>query len=114
MEWDSSKRSLRRHHAYRVSERLFRKYNRHFELDILKYPTAFRPNPIEWEQKARGVYRKVRKPCSCWTCGNPRRWGGEVTLQEKRANENINEYDEEKHSNDPFGFWENYSSEKSI
>ncbi|WP_169980233.1 hypothetical protein [Tautonia rosea] len=23
--------------------------------------------------------------CSCWMCGNPRRWLGERTLQERRA-----------------------------
>lgn len=22
--------------------------------------------------------------CSCWMCGNPRRWLGEVTMQERR------------------------------
>ncbi|WP_085552125.1 hypothetical protein [Azospirillum agricola] len=22
--------------------------------------------------------------CSCWMCGNPRRWHGEVTMQERR------------------------------
>jgi hypothetical protein len=23
--------------------------------------------------------------CSCWMCGNPRRWNGERTLRERRA-----------------------------
>jgi hypothetical protein len=23
--------------------------------------------------------------CSCWACGNPRRWFGKLTIQERRA-----------------------------
>ncbi len=26
-------------------------------------------------------------PCSCWMCGNPRRYFGERSLQERRANQ---------------------------
>lgn len=29
-------------------------------------------------------YRKVTKPCSCSMCGNPRRWWGQRTVQERR------------------------------
>ena len=25
------------------------------------------------------------QPCSCWDCGNPRRWTGERTRQERKA-----------------------------
>jgi len=32
-----------------------------------------------------GIFRKVRKRCSCWMCGNPRKWSGEKTRQEKLA-----------------------------
>jgi hypothetical protein len=32
-----------------------------------------------------GSYRKVRRPCSCWMCGNPRRYFGERTRQEALA-----------------------------
>jgi hypothetical protein len=36
---------------------------------------------------ARAVARWAvdRVPCSCWMCGNPRRYTGEVTRQELRA-----------------------------
>jgi hypothetical protein len=35
----------------------------------------------EWAQ-ANG---DNRKPCSCYMCGNPRKWYGSVTFQEQRA-----------------------------
>ncbi|HEX4606883.1 MAG TPA: hypothetical protein VH092_01635 [Urbifossiella sp.] len=36
---------------------------------------------------ARAVARRAvdRTPCSCWMCGNPRRFTGEVTRQESQA-----------------------------
>ena len=30
-------------------------------------------------------YANDRKPCSCWMCGNPRRWFGQVTRSELQA-----------------------------
>ena len=30
-------------------------------------------------------YRKTTKLCSCWMCGNQRRYCGERTVQERRA-----------------------------
>ncbi|KFI24206.1 hypothetical protein CG51_18560 [Haematobacter missouriensis] len=27
------------------------------------------------------------KVCSCWMCGNPRRYSGEMTIQERRAHD---------------------------
>lgn len=32
-----------------------------------------------------GSYRKVRRPCSCWRCGNPRKYFGAQTRQEIKA-----------------------------
>jgi hypothetical protein len=32
-----------------------------------------------------GSYRKVRRPCSCWMCGNPRRHFGTRTRRELAA-----------------------------
>jgi hypothetical protein len=32
-----------------------------------------------------GSYRKVRRPCSCWMCGNPRKYFGRRTRQEDLA-----------------------------
>jgi hypothetical protein len=32
-----------------------------------------------------GSYRKVRRPCSCLMCGNPRKYFGARTRQEQKA-----------------------------
>lgn len=29
-----------------------------------------------------GIHAQTTVPCSCWMCGNPRRFSGEVTRQE--------------------------------
>lgn len=29
------------------------------------------------------------KPCSCFMCGNPRKWFGEKTVQERRAFQDV-------------------------
>jgi hypothetical protein len=39
-----------------------------------------RPEAAPW-------FAKNRKKCSCWMCGNPRRYFGELTMQERKANE---------------------------
>jgi hypothetical protein len=31
-----------------------------------------------------GRVARTRQLCSCWMCGNPRRFRGELTLQERR------------------------------
>jgi len=38
-----------------------------------------------FEPRRVGLYADTPKPCSCWMCGNPRRWLGEPSLQERRA-----------------------------
>jgi len=46
-----------------------------------------------------GSYGKVRKPCSCPECGNPRKYFGELTIQERTApmvDEGLEEWEEEK------------------
>ena len=35
--------------------------------------------------KLQGLYRKTKVPCSCWRCGNPRKWFGERTRKEIEA-----------------------------
>lgn len=36
-------------------------------------------NPVQ-----RGIAAHSPKRCSCWMCGNPRKYSGERTIQEKR------------------------------
>jgi len=40
-----------------------------------------------------GSYRKVRRPCSCWMCGNPRKYFGSRTRQEIKGALKMNERD---------------------
>jgi len=40
-----------------------------------------------------GSYRKVRRPCSCWMCGNPRKYFGTQTRQELKAALSMEEQD---------------------
>jgi hypothetical protein len=63
-----SKRALRRHHRARLRAR--------------------RQRTLPW---VRGDARRLAQaidtpvPCSCWMCGNPRRYFNEKTPQERRA-----------------------------
>lgn len=71
-------RSVRRHHEERIKRRV-KEY----------YGGAFRGD-------ARHVGRlaHTRTPCSCWMCGNPRRYEGEPTLRERREREEEIEFDQ--------------------
>jgi hypothetical protein len=60
-------RALRRHHRARLLVR----HRHHF--GRLLTP----------EEAAQAVTTST--PCSCWMCGNPRRYLGQLTLQEIRA-----------------------------
>jgi hypothetical protein len=53
----------------------------------------FYPSP-EWIDKDLRKFRKTKRPCSCWMCGNPRKYFGEPTVQERRAWD-IGDYDSE-------------------
>jgi hypothetical protein len=37
------------------------------------------------EPRRVGLYVDTPKPCSCWMCGNPRRYFDEPSIQERRA-----------------------------
>lgn len=62
------KRALRRHHVARLK----RSRRFHWGRDL-----AQEPKPL-----AKAVDTPC--PCSCWMCGNPRRYFGELTPQERR------------------------------
>jgi hypothetical protein len=61
-------RALRRHHEERIKRRV-RNY----------YGGVHRDDPRRVGQMAH-----ARKLCSCWMCGNPRRYFNEPTLRERR------------------------------
>jgi len=68
-------RAERRHHEQRMRAKVRKNYevqqHRQFGEDHYKEVIARRAT--------------TRKPCSCWMCGNPRKFFGEKTIQEKRA-----------------------------
>jgi len=40
-----------------------------------------------WYVKGLGYFAKNNTVCSCWMCGNPRKYFGEVTVQERKFNQ---------------------------
>ena len=61
-------RSLRRHHERRVKRRVQGYYSGYARGD----------------PRHTGKITHARQMCSCEMCGNPRRYRGELTLQERR------------------------------
>lgn len=60
-------------------------------LDILQrhpYRTRKYPGSFDYsiEEEAR-VRRNTRTHCSCAMCGNPRKWNGDLTMQELRLDD---------------------------
>lgn len=75
LPYPKSKRAIRRHHVNRLKTK--RKF--HFGMDFSNDPVA--------------VSRLVRTPtpCSCWMCGNERKYFGKKTIQEQKHEQiNIN------------------------
>ena len=70
---ESQKRALRRYHAHR-RKAWVRRMLRHYFME--RHALSAR---------RVGMYSKTPKICSCFMCGNPRRFRGELTLQERRA-----------------------------
>lgn len=66
--------AFRRHQRQRARGRARRYLRRLWSSD---------PQWVTAEAVARRAVDRV--PCSCWMCGNPRRFTGEVTRQELRA-----------------------------
>ena len=76
---DTSKdmaRALRRHHRARVRKARSRYWGR-------QYGEAHGCPPLTPRQL--GILAATAAVCSCFGCGNPRRWFGDQTVQEQRA-----------------------------
>lgn len=72
---DTTKRAERRHHFERLKQarRFYWGSNR----DLAKSP----------KHLAKAV--NTPTPCSCWMCGNARKWLGEETIQELRQKQSL-------------------------
>lgn len=66
-------RSERRHHEQRLKAKFYR-IQRTRDLDSRVIGSIH-----------AGRFAHHGKPCSCFMCGNPRKFWGELTMQEKRA-----------------------------
>ena len=71
------KRTIRRHHR----ERLLIQWVKRVRMELRG--TDLEGNSIYIEQRARYLLQ-TPKSCSCPMCGNPRRYFGERTIQERR------------------------------
>jgi hypothetical protein len=68
---EPQQRALRRHHRQRMIARARRVFERWFE------------DPEEAEMRARHYHSRMAS-CSCWMCGNPRKYSGSIPIQEQR------------------------------
>jgi hypothetical protein len=66
--------------AYRRQQR---QRSKDRSLRYLRWLFSYNPESLTIELVAR--YAVDRVPCSCYMCGNPRRFYGNVTMQELRA-----------------------------
>lgn len=58
-----------------------RKFSRKYSADHFPRSLDF----AEWKDRTLKHIRKTGTPCSCASCGNPRKYFNEPTIQEKRA-----------------------------
>jgi hypothetical protein len=72
--------------ARRIARKTFKRYNG-------KYPEEISPDEakhyVGGVETHLGSYRKTKVPCSCPMCGNPRKYFGEKTVQEKKSDEDF-------------------------
>jgi hypothetical protein len=60
-------------------------YRRHHEERIKRLVQTYYGGYARGDHRATGRLAHARTPCSCWMCGNARRYFKEPTLQERRA-----------------------------
>lgn len=68
----TSKRAIRRHHRQRMLQRALR-----------SHVLSAWDDETERRRAAVGWYNNLKK-CSGWMCGNPRKYEGRITRQERR------------------------------
>lgn len=67
------KRALRRHHAQGKKAWVRKRLGHYFMC------------ATDLAARRVGMYSRTPKACSCFMCGNPRRFHGKPTIQERRA-----------------------------
>ncbi len=60
------------------------KAKRRWMYELLEGTLCGAREPWVPDDRALGISVNTQKPCSCVMCGNPRRYNGEPTIQERR------------------------------
>jgi len=82
--------------ADKIALKTFKKYEGCYPWNWIKlHPNSQPINIKEWLSKNRKVYRKTKVPCSCWMCGNPRKWWHDIPLQETRQLLTLQDFEED-------------------
>lgn len=76
---------MKRSRAYvRESKRKAKEKVKHIAEDIWGMSENDFPTKRDYEKWLSNMTSTHGKPCSCFLCGNPRRFDGEETIQEKK------------------------------
>jgi len=76
--------SVRRHHDERMKKKVRSYYGGYIDDKWKPYLTLTE----EEKERHTGIAAQSKKQCSCWMCGNPRKWDNELTIQERKQMEN--------------------------
>jgi len=79
-------RALRRHHLARIKHR--------WHAAVASRSMAGKPADAV---RVAGLRAATGTPCSCWMCGNPRKYFGEASLQERRWRLSVVEHESHQH-----------------
>ena len=74
-------RAERRHHEWRMKQKVAKFRWLRDKLDYWPKDT----------NRIIGIVSKTKHPCSCYSCGNPRKHFNQKTLQEMRFEEGLND-----------------------
>lgn len=83
-------RSWRRRQNKRIEKKSFNKFKALDWFDLTSETKDERKIALVNKAKKEKNHLKM---CSCYICGNPRKWWNEITLQEKKANDIANSQD---------------------
>ena len=75
---NKSSKGNRRHHMLRLKH-------------LRRHDRSFIYSQKEPDKREVGKHVNTPTACSCWMCGNPRRYYGHQTLQERRSNDTMHE-----------------------
>lgn len=81
----AKKRSVRRHHMERLKKKVVRYYDGWAQGTLYPHALGMRGKDGYRNRRVLGLLANTRQLCSEYCCGNPRKYFGECTRQEKVA-----------------------------